>query len=63
MNSTTNAAPVVRSLPNVDVPVERVEPRTDPLRDAPEVVRAIGTDSRIAPADYLDEVLVPGGGE
>ncbi len=49
-----------RQTPAADLPIDKAPPEIDPLREAVERVKA---DCRLAPAEYLDQVRVPVGGE
>jgi hypothetical protein len=61
MNTAANTQPLTR--PATEAPAQRPAPAGDPLREAPEVVEEIAADCRVNPGKYLEEVVVPGGGE
>jgi hypothetical protein len=63
MNATMNTSAQSRSIQKVAVPMERVVPESDLLRELKEVVAMIMADCRLAAGQYLEEVHVPGGGE
>jgi hypothetical protein len=63
MNLAASSSTAVHTLPETDAPVERADPALAPPGLPREVVEVVRLDCRLAPAEYLYELHVPGGGE
>jgi hypothetical protein len=63
MKNQPDAITVLPPIPRPAVPLKPAAPEVDPFREIRELAEAVKADCQTEPAQYLNEIRVPGGGE